>query len=463
MTSTKHRLPALALLIAIALLVTDLATVAASPPVMPGEGLASVASYPVSGLGLADALQPDPQVEAMIAQVNVASLRQYEEWLTGEAAVDIGGEPYTIATRYTHSGVPIQKATQFAYEHLDALGLDVAYHQWEGDTYPNVIATIEGLTNPEEIYILSAHLDSLPAGPAVPGAAAAAPGADDNASGSTGVLMAADILSQYEFGCTLKFALWTGEEQGMRGSAAWAEGASDQGLDIRGVLNMDMIAYDSDDSPAMDLHARESVTGSVALANLFSKVVDVYDLDLSPDVLVDDRLGNYSDNRSFWDEGYAAILAIEDYADFNPNYHTVNDRLSALNMPYMTEIVKASLATLVHDSDCLFDGGIGYLDGHVTEAAGRLEAASAPVAGATVSMRNAGGQIFQALSDGAGYYTRTLPAGAFSVTASAAGYQSVTITSVVVLSDTMTTQDFVLERVPEADWRLYLPLVQRGG
>ncbi len=453
MTSTKHRLPALALLAAIALLVTGLAPVTASPSALPGEGLASVASNPVPGFGLADALQPDPQIEAMISQVDVATLRQYEEWLTGEAAVDIGGEAYTIATRYTHSGVPIQKATQFAYEHLAALGLEVAYHQWEGDTYPNVIATKEGLTNPEQIYILSAHLDSLPAG-------TAAPGADDNASGSTGVLMAADILSEYDFGCTLKFALWTGEEQGMRGSAAWAEWASDQGLDIRGALNVDMIAHDSDDSPVVDLYARSLVPGSVELANDFAGVVDLYELDLVPDVLVDNWLGNHSDNRSFWDEGYAAILAIEDYDDFNPNYHTVDDKLSALNLTYMAEIVKASLATFVHTSGCLLDEGVGYLGGHVTVSNGQLQVEGAPVAGATVSMRSDTGGTIWTATDGTGYYARTLPAGTYTVTASADGYRPAIAAGVAILPDSVTSQDFALALLPHIGQRLYLPLIQ---
>ena len=443
-------------MVALALLVTVLAPVTASRPALLAQDLVPIAPYSTPGPVLAGLVEPDPLVEEMLAQVDRATLRQYEEWLTGEEPVQIGGQLFVIATRYTHSATQIQKATQFAYEHLDALGLEVAYHQWEGDTYPNVIATREGLTSPDEIYILSAHLDSLPEGPI-------APGADDNASGSTGVLMAADILSQYDFGCTLKFALWTGEEQGMRGSAAWADWASDEGLDIRGVLNMDMIAHDAIDSPVLDLHARSLVTGSVEMANLFADVVEVYELDLEPELWVDNWLGTRSDNRSFWDEGYAAILAIEDYDDFNPNYHTVDDNLSALNLTYMAEVVRASMATLVHSSGCLLDEGVGQLDGHLTEVGGELSGAGAPVAGATVSMRNETGQTFQTLSDGAGYYTRTLPSGIYTVSASSLGYRPETVSGLSIVSGTVTTQDFGLQRIEKLEWRLYLPLLQRDG
>ena len=387
----------------------------------------------------------------MLAQVNKATLGQYEEWLTGEEPVLIGGEPFVIASRYTFSDTHIQKATQFAFEHLEALGLETEYHQWEGPAYPNVIATQKGLTDPGSIYIICAHLDDLPRGEM-------APGADDNASGSAAVLAAADILSQYQFGCTLKFALWTGEEQGMRGSGAWAKWAASQGQDIRGVLNMDMIAYDSDDVPEVDLHARREITGSVPMAYTFAGVVDAYEVDLVPEILVNEPLGTRSDNRSFWDEGYAAILATEDGDDFNPNYHTINDTLPALDLTYMTEVVRASLATLVHTSDCLLPEGVGSLDGHVIEAISQSQETRAPIAGAMVSMRDDAGQVYRAVTDDTGYYTRTVPVGTYTIGASAPGRLPSVRPGVIVLPAMVTTQDFELEIMPPTGMHLFLPI-----
>ena len=71
------------------------------------------------------------------------------------------------------------------------------------------------------------------------------PGADDNASGSVATLLAADILSQYQWGCTLRFAFWTGEEQGLLGSYAYAQQAYQSGENILGYLNLDMIAWNT--------------------------------------------------------------------------------------------------------------------------------------------------------------------------------------------------------------------------
>jgi hypothetical protein len=325
--------------------------------VLLGEGLDHVALtlepitlWPRGPAVLSSAVEADPRVATMIAQVDPARLDQYSRWLTGEEPVDIGGEPYTITTRHTHSGPPLQKATQYTYDHLAGLGLEVEVHPWREATPPNVLAMLPGLTHPDQVYLLSAHLDDMPTGPL-------APGADDNASGVAAVLMIADILSQYDFGCTLRFALWTGEEQGLLGSDAWAAWAAGQGMQIQGVLNLDMIAYDAVPPPVIDLHARSWLTESVTMAHLFANVVEGYELDLVPEVLVDNYLGDYSDNRSFWDEGYAAILAIEDNDDFTPYYHTPDDRLATLNMAYFAEFVKAALATFVHTADCLIEEG----------------------------------------------------------------------------------------------------------
>ena len=88
--------------------------------------------------------------------------------------------------------------------------------------------------------------------------------------------------------------------------------------------------------------------------DLYADAIAAYGLNLVPIKYTNNSLGDRSDNKSFWDRGYASMLAIEDYyGDFNPRYHTVNDRLQYLDMAYYTDFVKASLATFVHMSGCL--------------------------------------------------------------------------------------------------------------
>jgi hypothetical protein len=289
---------------------------------------------------------PAPQVQAMIDQVDGEPLVEYIGDLSGEWPVLIGGDPYTITTRYTYSGEPIQKSVEFVGQHLEALGLEVEYHSWQPGLPPNVIGEQQGETRPDDIFLLSAHLDSTASGSPM----VLAPGADDNASGVAAVLLAADILSQYEGDCTLRFALWTGEEQGRLGSQSYAERASIAGERIGGVLNLDMIGWDAIEGPDIDLHANQSVAGSTELAQLFAGVVEAYDLRLVPEIVTNGS--GASDHASFWQYGYTAILGIEDYFpsrhDFNPNYHTGQDRLDALDLQYLVEYAKAAIATFAH-------------------------------------------------------------------------------------------------------------------
>lgn len=380
-------------------------------------------------------IDPDPMIQSMMEQVSSTAVYQYDGDLSGMWPVMIGGSPYTIATRHTNSGTPIQKATQYVGEHFADLGLPVEYHQWSGSTYPNVIATIPGLSNPDEIYIVSAHLDDMPSGPT-------APGADDNASGVVAALIAADIFSQYQWDCTLRFGIWTGEEQGLNGSHAYAQRAYNNGENIAGVLNLDMIAWNTPNSARdIDIHATSSIPATLVQAQLFVDVIDAYNLNLIPQINPNGT--GASDHASFWQYGYPAILGIEDFGDFNPYYHTTNDLLNNMDLDYFTEFVRASVGTFAHLTGCLVPGGLGYLDGTVT-----AQGSGDPIADATVSMVATGGGVFTAVTDPTGYYTRTLLANTYTVTAQAYGYLPVTIPDVIVVTDTVTTQDFELASAP---------------
>lgn len=384
---------------------------------------------------LPEAITPDPIIEQMINQVSSTTVHDYNGGLSGEWPVTIGGELYDINTRHTNQAVPIEKATQFVYEHFDALGLPVQYDYYNPPYYGikrNVVAEQAGLSQPDRIFIIVAHLDDMPSG-------AVAPGADDNASGSTGVLIAADILSQYDFDCTLRYLLVTGEEQGLYGSYYYAQDVYNAGDDIEGVLNLDMIAYDSDASPIIELHTRPSNAGDLAIANLFADVVSAYALDLTPQIVQD---GNgQSDHASFWDFGYSAILGIEDFQDFTPYYHTTNDKLNTLNIPYFTEFVKASIGTFAH-MGCLLPP-TGHLEGVVSDAT-----TGNPISGATVRASLSPTQYWSAATLTDGSYGLDLVPGTYTVTAQAAGYMLTTIPGISIGENQTTTLNLTLAVTP---------------
>jgi hypothetical protein len=375
-----------------------------------------------------------PVVQDMIDQVQTAALAQHVGDLSGEQVVIVNGEPVQLLTRYTPAGEPIKKATRWAYDRFQELGLPVAFDDYilPGFNLPrrNVIAQQSGLTQPERIYLLTAHMDSIASQPY-----SYAPGADDNASGTAGVLHIADILRGYHFGCTLRYALFTGEEQGLHGSAAYARKISQNGENVQAVLNLDMLGYNTPGSnPTFDLHTRYQNTGDLAIAGLFDSVVSTYSLGLVPQILQDGLA--FSDHASFWGYGYPAILAIEDIDDFTPYYHDPLDRLSSLNLAYYTDLVKASLGTLAH-MGCLLDG---KLSGTLSDAP-----SGSPMEGARVEIWQNGQKMLTTSSQADGGYQVLLLNGDYSAVFAAPDHHSETASGVAVTAGQIVDLDRSLQ------------------
>jgi Zn-dependent M28 family amino/carboxypeptidase len=124
--------------------------------------------------------------------------------------------------------------------------LEVSYNshiQTDGAPQPtnvvNVLAVQRGTTHPNRYVIMSGDIDSRASD--TRDGETDAPGANDNASGVAGVLEAARLLSSHEFGSSIVYLALSGEEQGLWGGANVAAMAREQGWDIVGVLNNDMI------------------------------------------------------------------------------------------------------------------------------------------------------------------------------------------------------------------------------
>jgi PKD repeat protein len=294
------------------------------------------------------AITYDPVIDQMIDQVTQSKVDTYVKNLSGVNPVTIGGSSYTIQTRYTASGTPIEKATQYLYEFMQSKGLTTSYQDWSASGYTgrNVIGEMTGTTNPSEIVLITAHLDDMPSG-------SLAPGADDNASGSVGVMVSAELLKQQLFRRTVRFVVFTGEEQWLLGSAAYSDLVYQAGNNITAVYNMDMISYDGTGGPDLRLHTRitsnPGYAGDLAIANTFIDVINTYSLGSSLTPIIDADGITQSDHSSFWDNGYPAILGIEEHdSDMTPYYHTTSDTVPTLNMTYFTNFVKASIGTAAH-------------------------------------------------------------------------------------------------------------------
>lgn len=291
-------------------------------------------------------LTPDPGVSSMISAVTQETVNSYISGLSGETPVMVEGSAYTITNRHTRSGTPLQKAGQYVFEQLQGAGLNTSFQSWTYGSYANrnVVGELIGAKLPEEIVLLTAHLDDVPLN-------GLAPGADDNASGCAALLTAAAIMGRHRFQRTIRFVFFTGEEQGLLGSERYA--GSVAGEKIVAVLNLDMIGYNGANGPTQRLHTRKPANpgyqGDLEIATTFQGVVNTYGLAGSLQPIITAEGEAESDHSSFWDRGFAAILAIEDdWDDFNPDYHSSADKLQNLNLPYCTAQVKAAVGTVAH-------------------------------------------------------------------------------------------------------------------
>ena len=301
----------------------------------------------VSGPALLPAVPPsapqaragyDARVQWLMDQVVQADLVAMLDGLSGETPVTIGGASQVIGTRYSaFDGCRL--AEQYALETMQAAGLEVEYQPFPGGSWRNVVATRTGVSRPGRQVLVIAHLDDMPGG-----TSPIAPGADDNGSGSVTVLRAAQIMAALPFEKTIRFICFTGEEQGLLGSTAYAASAAARGDTIDAVVNLDMIAYESNDLDVFELHAGTQAASGV-IADVFISVNTDYGLGLEPQKITSGST-SASDHAPFWSHGYAAILAIEDFQDFTPWYHKTEDRVATLDQNYFTRLAKAAVGTV---------------------------------------------------------------------------------------------------------------------
>jgi acetylornithine deacetylase/succinyl-diaminopimelate desuccinylase-like protein len=116
--------------------------------------------------------------------------------------------------------------------------VDLHYYEFNGKSWPNIIAHVTGTKYPDKIIMLLAHIDSISDDPA-----SGAPGADDNASGVAMLLEMARILHGSPLECSVFFCIFTNEEKGTQGSKAYVEKIKQEAMNIKAAINVDIIGY----------------------------------------------------------------------------------------------------------------------------------------------------------------------------------------------------------------------------
>jgi Peptidase family M28 len=205
----------------------------------------------------------------------------------------------------------------------------------------------------------------------------AAPGANDDGSGTAVSLECARVLSQLKFPATIIFLTVAGEEQGLYGSQHFAQMAKSAEWNIEAVLNNDIVGGDNNPqqdpsvvrvfsegvpAAATDADLRqirslggESDSSSREVARYVSEVSRTYDTGVKPMLLF--RLDRYlrgGDQYSFNQRGYAAVRFTEYREDYNHQHQNVRaangieygDLSKFVNYGYIASVARLNAATL---------------------------------------------------------------------------------------------------------------------
>lgn len=266
--------------------------------------------------------EPDSRIQSMIEDLKVEELQadvdhlcsyhnrrakgpyiyEVQDWLVSEF------QSFGIDTVVLHQFKPINT---WGYE-------------WGFETAANVLAVQKGTKYPNEYVICGGHYDSTvkvyeyddPYADTL-----RSPGADDNASGTAGILATARILSKYNFERTIIYAAWNAEECGLCGSSEFAKDCAADSIDIVACINLDMTGYLE---PGNEMVINLLYTNCDSLLGRFMKqVVNVY----YPETKVWQSWlsSGDTDHSSFNRNGYQAISLSEEVHHMSPYIHSIND------------------------------------------------------------------------------------------------------------------------------------------
>lgn len=264
-------------------------------------------------------------VKTTVGKLDMNFFQEKLKVLTGVTPYISNGTSVEIKERKTQES--LNHARAFLAEEYKQIGFAVEEHPFS--TGINFIAEKKGTTNPEKVLILSSHIDSV-----------ANSGANDNGTGTIGLLTIARELAKSEYGATIRILGFDHEELGLRGSDAYVATIENRD-NIIGNINFEMMGVNSRNDGAF--HVIDcNKKNSLFLSNAIKDSIATHSLELSIVNTCTDR----SDHASFWRRNIPAIVISENFfgGDSDPCYHEKCDVMDErLNYDYMEKILTAVL------------------------------------------------------------------------------------------------------------------------
>ena len=197
----------------------------------------------------------------------------------------------------------------------------------------NIIGLIEG-ENPDEYVVIGGHYDHMGIQNGF-----IFNGADDNASGSVGVMTMAKacMATGVKPKKSIIFALWTGEEKGLLGSQYFADNSPYKDKKIVFYLNYDMISRNSPTDTEGKAVGITYTKAFPAFEEVSNKNMRLYGIDLKLGFMASEKPRGGSDFTAFSLRG---IPLMAWNAGMHPDYHQASDEVSKTNWPKMINIIK---------------------------------------------------------------------------------------------------------------------------
>lgn len=341
------------------------------------------AFLPLALLSTAAAAQKPPQPEVLLNQV-AAEVSQQRLHRDIEKMVSFGTR-HTLSSQ-TDAKRGIGAAVRWAEAELKRTGLTATQvcDTVTGRRIPtptrvcNAIAIQRGTERPNDVVIITGHIDSRVSDPM--DFTKDAPGANDDASGTAAVFEAARVLSKRKFPGTIVYAALSGEEQGLHGGKIMADYARAQGWNVVANLNNDIIGNSCGSDGVCNakqvrvfsegprwqgreaLAAQQRSLGGEndSPSRNLSRFLDTLaerlpgiGLDVMP-IWRNDRFGRGGDHTEFLNAGYPAVrfsVAVENYNHQHQDLRVENgvgfgDTIDKMDFPYLTKVVRLNVAAL---------------------------------------------------------------------------------------------------------------------